>query len=71
MRFPQWGSNALRNIMQEHQFSLVVAGHLDNDSTLDALFETGCDDAALALRQSSDSLSSAEHEIVTSLIRAA
>lgn len=31
--------------VQEHEFTLVLAGDLDDDAVLDALFEAGCDDA--------------------------
>ncbi len=31
--------------MDEHHFTLVIAGRLDRDETMDALFEAGCDDA--------------------------
>jgi hypothetical protein len=28
-----------------HEFSLVISGNLEDEATLDALFEAGCDDA--------------------------
>lgn len=31
--------------MNEHAFTLVLSGDIDSDTTLDALFEAGCDDA--------------------------
>ena len=31
--------------MSEHPFTLVIAGDLESDATIDALFEAGCDDA--------------------------
>lgn len=31
--------------MTEHQFTLVIAGDLESQEVLDALFEAGCDDA--------------------------
>lgn len=31
--------------MSEHQFTLVLQGDLESDKTIDALYETGCDDA--------------------------
>jgi predicted DNA-binding transcriptional regulator AlpA len=31
--------------MQEHEFTLVLTGDLEDDAILDALFEAGCDDA--------------------------
>jgi predicted DNA-binding transcriptional regulator AlpA len=31
--------------MQDHDFTLVLAGDLEDDAILDALFEAGCDDA--------------------------
>lgn len=30
--------------MNEHHFTLVIAGDLESDKTIDALFEAGCDD---------------------------
>ncbi len=31
--------------MYEHEFTLILAGDLEDEATLDALFEAGCDDA--------------------------
>jgi predicted DNA-binding transcriptional regulator AlpA len=35
------------NAMNEYQFTLVTAADLDDEATVDALFEAGCDDATL------------------------
>jgi len=35
--------------MKEHEFTLVISGDLDDEATLDALFEAGCDDATFGM----------------------
>ena len=34
--------------MSEYEFSLVTLGSLEDEATLDALFEVGCDDATFS-----------------------
>ncbi|MEM8960070.1 MAG: hypothetical protein AAGD38_01205 [Acidobacteriota bacterium] len=34
-----------RTMMHEHELTLVIAGDVEGESTIDALFEVGCDDA--------------------------
>ena len=35
--------------MEDHQFTLVLSGDLDEEAVLDALFENGCDDATFGM----------------------
>lgn len=35
--------------MSEYEFSLVTSGNVEDEATLDALFEAGCDDATFRL----------------------